>query len=64
MGPLPPPLVVEPPLDELLERHVVCTRQFVQSKLIVPKTDCATVLPWKMPLLSIVTPVKLIQPVF
>ena len=34
MGPLPP-----------LGRHAVRTRQLVQSKVIVPKTDWATVLP-------------------
>jgi hypothetical protein len=67
-GPLLPPLpLVETPPeepDELAGRQAVCTTQCVQSKVMMPKTDCATVLPWKMPLPLIVTPEKLIQPVF
>lgn len=62
-GPLPPE-AVEGAGAIYGASHVDVTSQYVQSNVIVPKVDCATVCPWKTPLLSIVTPEKLIQPVF
>jgi hypothetical protein len=65
-APPPPeePAFDPPPDDTAVGRQLVTTLHLVQSKVIVPKTDCATVLPWKTQLPSIVTLLKLIHPVF
>src|ERR1700757_1088641 len=56
-APPPPeePAFDPPPDDTAVGRQLVTTLHLVQSKVIVPKTDCATVLPWKTQLPSLVT---------